>query len=268
VARSSTETVTVWDADDGREIVTFKRSEPQVLWQVKCAAASPDGERIVIGWSGGDNLPAEVYDTVHGQELFQLGENNENAECAAFSPDGRQIVTGGLRRKVKVWDAVSGRQMLELENVALTCTCVSFSPEGQRGVKGDSAGIEVWSLSDKRKLWRNATGPGFVSSAAWSPDGGKIVSGIGGAIIVWDARDGRKLLECKGQGSGMSVDYSPDGTRLLTAGQTARLWDAVTGRELLVLKGQDVTSAAFSPDGSRIVTSSQDGTLKIWDAPR
>lgn len=65
-----------------------------------------------------------------------------------------------------------------------------------------------------------------------------------------------------------SAAFSPDGTRVVTAGgdNTARLWDT-NGQPLAVLQGHadSVYSAAFSSDGSRIVTSSNDGTARLWD---
>ena len=50
------------------------------------------------------------------------------------------------------------------------------------------------------------------------------------------------------------IAYSPDGTRIATAGEdgTARLFDAATGEQQLVLRGHAylVTGIAFSPDGN------------------
>jgi WD40 repeat protein/serine/threonine protein kinase len=67
-----------------------------------------------------------------------------------------------------------------------------------------------------------------------------------------------------------SIDFSPDGRRIITASfdGTAKIWDAASGLELLRLVGHTghVNSAAYSKDGRRIVTSSADNTARIWDA--
>ena len=67
-----------------------------------------------------------------------------------------------------------------------------------------------------------------------------------------------------------SAAYSPDGRRIVTAGQdrTAKVWEAQTGKELLTLTGHNgpVTSAAYSPDGQWIVTASIDAKAKVWEA--
>ena len=70
-------------------------------------------------------------------------------------------------------------------------------------------------------------------------------------------------------GGSSSVDFSPDGRRILTAGDdTARIWDAATGHELLALKGRtaQLDGAIFSPDGQRILTGSSDNILRILSA--
>jgi WD40 repeat protein/serine/threonine protein kinase len=67
-----------------------------------------------------------------------------------------------------------------------------------------------------------------------------------------------------------SIQFSPDGTRLITAAfdKTARVWDAETGQQLMLIEGHQgsVMSAYYSPDGRRILTASSDKTARVWDA--
>jgi len=66
-----------------------------------------------------------------------------------------------------------------------------------------------------------------------------------------------------------SVDFSPDGRRVLTASNDdlAILWDAETGRTLRTFAGHvnGLIFAHFTPDGTRIVTGAGDSTAALWD---
>jgi WD40 repeat protein len=76
------------------------------------------------------------------------------------------------------------------------------------------------------------------------------------------------------QGNWVSAEFSPDGTRFLTASwdNTARVWDSQTGAPVTpVLAPREAPrptglAARFSPDGARVLTGSGDGTARVWDA--
>jgi len=74
----------------------------------------------------------------------------------------------------------------------------------------------------------------------------------------------------RGHGSQViSVDRSPDGKFLLTAGldSEAFIWDITTGQIVKKFGGhpEGISWADYCPDGSQIVTGSSDGAVRVWD---
>jgi WD40 repeat protein/serine/threonine protein kinase len=71
-------------------------------------------------------------------------------------------------------------------------------------------------------------------------------------------------------GPAYSVEFSPDGRSVVTAGddRIAQVWDLASGAAVTPpLRHRDmVTYAMFSPDGRRVLTCSRDGSARVWDA--
>ncbi len=77
--------------------------------------------------------------------------------------------------------------------------------------------------------------------------------------------------EFKGHGQFrvVSVCLSPDGARVLSAGEDGkvRYWDVATDLEIgrPLVHDTPVLSVTFSSDGLRALTGSRDGTIRLWD---
>jgi WD40 repeat protein len=95
-------------------------------------------------------------------------------------------------------------------------------------------------------------------------------------IRQWDVATGREKNAQGGLDCGFSsIDISPDGRILATAGQDGlvRLWDARTGKELRQLGKKHSKLGpfakcvlAFSPDGRLLVTGGLDLRTHFWDS--
>jgi WD40 repeat protein/tetratricopeptide (TPR) repeat protein len=210
---------------------------------VTSVAFSPDGTRIVTGVAR-HNAPfeAKVWNARTGMLLFDLkgrsgnipGLNGIAATSVAFSPDSKRIVTASGDRMARAWDATTGALQFEITEPAADghVNCAEFSPDGTQFATTYSAG-----------------GAGIVRLS--------------------DARTGKALLEWRADKSGITrVAFSPDGSRIFTAGQAVKVWETQSGKLLQDAKGTigSYNSLALSPDGKRIVAGRDDGTAKVIDA--
>jgi hypothetical protein len=96
------QTVKVWDAQTGKEVLTLKG---HTLW-VHSVSFSPDGKHMATA-SGELGKPGEVkvWDGQTGQEVLTLEGHTEPVLGVVFSPDGKRLASASGDKTVKVWAA-------------------------------------------------------------------------------------------------------------------------------------------------------------------
>lgn len=259
VTAGADQTARVWDARNGKPVARPLEHQGDVLG----AMFSSDGTRIV---TASTDQTARVWDARTRRSL----EHNGDVQRAVFSPDGNRVVTACSDHYARVWDVTTGKLIVTLAGDEGTVNSAAFSPDGTRIVTAsddrppadvrhpDFRGVHIWDAGAGTQLASLVEHAGVV----WS---------VFKSVRVWDARTGTQLASLVGHGGIVwSAEFSPDGTRLVTASgdKTARIWNAATGDPVTpaLEHGGVVWSAVFSPDNTRVVTASADHTARIWDA--
>lgn len=247
---------------------------------VRSIAVSPNGKEIA---TAGDDGTIRLWDASSFRQTRVLKGHSGAVYALDYWTDGTQLASAGWDGKVKMWDLKSDGRSLTFDAGAKQFA-VAFAPEPSLkylASAGEDGVVRIWNLATrelaKSKLDHPSGDPAraAVRSLSYAPSGsGEFVSaGYDGKIRFYrtsgaiDAKDayGRKALR---------VAYSPDGTRVVTAGSdaelgSAKVWDVRSGTSRLLAGHRDyVVSASWSADSRRIVTGGggRDKSVNVWDA--
>jgi WD40 repeat protein/beta-lactamase regulating signal transducer with metallopeptidase domain len=263
-ARGADGSVTLWDADTGKE-------RQQIKAPPRPNTARP---QVIEIRAGGGATPG-----------------------MAFASDGTTLAVATTEIKeqtatsmVKLWDVASGKELDPIKAPeGVTVSGVAFDPAGKVLAFCGNGNVHV-CRTDGATLYQIRTAD-FAVGVAFSPDGKTLATrGRNQQARLWEVESGKELFPLgdpatpgRVVGAGTivlasplatapevrDVAFSPDGTRVVTAaGGTVRLWTAATGKELPLSDGHHgpLTAVALSPDGKTAVSWGTDGVIRRWEA--
>ena len=204
---------------------------------------------------------------IHNAQTGQIVklQAKDAINCLAASPDGSLIAVGtGIGRSFEaergvcfqVWETATGALLpFSRTQVALwrdpTVQKIAFSKDGRYlATVVKEVNIEIWSVRDRR----------MVKAFSLGEEAANRLEGIGGSIYT--------------------IDFSPDGRRLLAGGVRGNLniIDIEEGKVVALLKGGDyclVEQAVYSPGGGIIYSAvnklsaardgQRNGWIDVWD---
>ena len=251
---------------------------------------SPDGTLLAVGSSIG----VWLYDVKTGEEVSMFPGKHESI---AFSPDGRFLAGSidSLRRKghrlfavgLQLWEVATGQKM-QLTRFLPNASVLRFSADGKtlfalgneadlfsrldvETGKGMSKRIERQTGTIKGRTVRVERGT-VVDPKCYALTHDKFAIGVGARIELWDTTTRKILFTLKGNISLLALEFSPDGTRLASAGKNnneivpLQLWDINSKESILLDKHTGwVDALAFSSDGKMLASGGRDKTVQLWD---
>jgi len=205
-----------------------------------------------------------------------------------FSEDGKKLATGGFGTPTILWETETLKQLVKMSGRTNMAYEVAFSADGTRLSSG---GRTRWDLRTGRGS-RLTSAPSDGLFGMPSPDGKLLAtftmnSNVLTILEVLSGRQLQRMSPASGGGVIDRVNFSPDGTMLLTMygpdqqqqqqassispgsnENQLKIWDVKSGRELrsIALGLGGASKAGFSSDGRTMATLGTMGQISLWDA--
>jgi WD40 repeat protein len=217
---------------DMRDKVVLEKMEGHCGW-VRAVAVSGDGQLIASGDTNGELM---VWHGDSGDCLMQAVKVHSKQICSiAFSPDGTVLATGSWDKTTELWCT----RTWQVQGNPIYCgdeiNCIRYSPSGELLAIATDKDIQMWNPYTRERV-ANFEAHAAIKSA-------------------WN----------------FSLTWTPDGTRLLSAGSTAdptiREWNTSTWQQVgdpWSGHADYISSIAVNSTATLVVTASLDNQVRLW----
>ncbi len=230
--------------------VFAQASVPNEVEPITALAVSSDGKRLVYA---SQNRAVQLFDLVTSED--RKGEKHAQCKLAktfrrpagamasvAFSPEDKGVLAGGSEHVVVLWNAETKAEQGAVEAHKDLITRVSYTSDGKRFLTASLDGtVKLWEVGAGKPERTLDAHEGGVSAAVFTHDGKQVVTGgKNGWMKMWETETGKFEKAMKCTAAVLSLDVSPDKTRIVvaTADRAVKLWDTQAAKELAVLPAE------------------------------
>jgi WD40 repeat protein len=218
----------VWDADTRREVAQLHGHGSPIT----AAAASADGTRLATGSADGvvRVWHADTFSPFPGPR-----GHTRPVRSVRFSADGMRALTTGDDQTARVWDLTTGREVRAFATDAqldlnAAGTAVIVQAGGTVAVRDVLTGLEVVPATHVQPAPRLSDQLAQTGLARGVSPTGRMVANAraDGPIELAESATGEVRRRFTGhRGAARVLGFTPDGSRLLTAGDdhTVLVWD-------------------------------------------
>lgn len=235
---------------------------------------SPDGKYLVTT-NREEPFDLSIWDIEKENIVQKLSGHSDTIFSVEYSRDGTYIVSSSYDSTIRIWDAKTGSCFktfdacsIDKDKLHAPVSAVALSPNNDYVVGGLYSGeIIIWEINSQ-KILHVLEGSNPIWGISFSPKGDKIVvGGVNPEVNVWDIQSGNLVMTKKEHTDQIkSVIYSPDGFRILSAGnKTIICWDAETGDVVWrTMVDGPITSIAVNNEGTYVVAVSEDVNYPLF----
>ena len=253
--------LTLWDAEQGRQLATIER--PGHFTAVKCVSQHEQSGLVA---SGGDEGVILLWDRETGELRRSLLLEAASVTGLQFNPAGDRLAFVTPDR-LELID-LEGRQlwMLDGESRGWRFPVFAYHPSGDFLAAGTENGQVVFVDAGSGKLLgAHQADTTSITALGFSQDGKHMATGSEGKRIhLWDD-SGKGPCAAWDTDLPITSVFFADNKTLASAGEDVQVWDVPTGREILRLPVPvpPARLVSFSDGAYETLVSDQDGVIKL-----
>jgi len=237
---------------------------------VNAVAVLPDGRRIVTCSRDTTLCLRNLED---GLVLKKMNGHHNPVLAVAVSGDGQLIASGDVNGELIVWQGNTGEfltQSIKVRSNAITT--LDFSPDAALLASGYDWMMKLWSTNTWEVQGNPINCGADVNCARFSPSGELLAIATNKGIEIWNPYTRDRVAKFKAAiDKDLSLVWTPDGTRLLSAGsfsdRTIREWDTSTWKQVGdPWRGHNdrINALAVDSTGTFLASASSDKDVRLW----
>lgn len=202
-------------------------------------------------------------------------DNEDSIWSIVFLDDGKDIVSAGMRGKIRRWHVEDGTEVGTPMDAGSSVGGLAVSRDGKWVVSGTGfRRVTMWNSETHSRAKELQAHSSYVRAVDVSPDGTRIATGSeDGTVCVWSLPGGQRLLgPLRLPSHVVAVKFSPDGHLIATATWkrfSVQVYDSQTGSCLvdvsIHVSSQLNQSLAWVRDGKQFFALSVDGDIYCLD---